>query len=49
MEKTFKKYEFVFVIALIILYVVVNSYARQNFGYTSFQSVIINNILFFKC
>lgn len=45
MEKIFKKYEFVFVIALIVLYVVVNSYARQNFGYTSFQSVIINTIL----
>ena len=45
MEKVFKKHEILFTIALIIIYVVANSYAMQNFGYTSVQSAIINTIL----
>lgn len=45
MEKTFKKHETLFTIALIIIYVVVNSYIMQNFGTSSYQSVIINTIL----
>lgn len=45
MEKTFKKHETLFTIALIIIYVVVNSYIMHNFGTSSYQSVIINTIL----
>lgn len=45
MEKIFKKHETLFTIALIIIYVVVNSYIMQNFGLVSYQSVIINTIL----
>ena len=45
MEKIFKKHETTFVITLIIVYVVVNSYLVQNFGYTSYQSAIVNTIL----
>ena len=45
MEKVFKKHEILFTILLIIIYVVVNSYLMQNFGYTSLQSVIVNTIL----
>ena len=45
MEKVFKKHETLFTIALIIIYVVANSYIMQNFGTTSYQSVIINTIL----
>ena len=45
MEKIFKKHETLFTIALIIIYVVVNSYIMQNFGLLSYQSVIINTIL----
>lgn len=44
MEKVFKKHETLFTILLIIIYVVVNSYLMQNFGYTSLQSVIANTI-----
>ena len=45
MEKIFKKHETLFAIALIIIYVVANSYIMQNFGLLSYQSVIINIIL----
>ena len=45
MEKVFKKHETLFTIALIIIYVITNSYIMQNFGLTSYQSVIINTIL----
>ena len=45
MEKTFKKHETLFVIGLIIIYVITNSYIIQNFGSSSYQSVIINTIL----
>ena len=45
MEKIFKKHETLFVIGLIIIYVVANSYMMQNFGYTSYQAVIVDTIL----
>lgn len=45
MEKIFKKYETLFTILLIVIYVVVNSYIIQNFGTSSYQSVIVNSIL----
>ena len=45
MERTFKKHETIFTIGLIVIYVVVNSYLMQNFGYTSIQSAIVNTIL----
>lgn len=45
MEKMFKKHETLFVIGLIIIYVVANSYMMQNFGYTSYQAVIVDTIL----
>ena len=45
MEKIFKKHELLFTIALIIIYVISNSYIIQNFGVTSYQSVIINTLL----
>ena len=45
MEKVFKKHETLFTIALIILYIATNSYIIQNFGITSYQSVVINTIL----
>ena len=45
MEKVVKKHETLFSIALIVIYVVVNSYLMQNYGYTSLQSVIVNTIL----
>lgn len=45
MEKIFKKHETFITIALIVIYVVVNSYLMQNFGYTSYQSVIVNTIM----
>ena len=45
MEKVFKKNETLFTIALIIIYVIANSYIMQNFGVSSYQSVIINTIL----
>lgn len=45
MEKVFNKHETLFTIALIIMYVVVNSYLMQNYGYTSVQSAIVNTIM----
>ena len=45
MEKVFKKNETLFTIALIIIYVIANSYIMQNFGVSSYQSVIINTLL----
>lgn len=44
MKKIFEKHETLCCILLIILYVVVNSYCIQNFGYTSYISFIINTI-----
>ena len=45
MEKIFRKHETLFTIALIIVYVVINSYIMQNFGTSSYQSVAMNTIL----
>lgn len=45
MEKLFKKHETIFTIGLIVIYVVVNSYLMQNYGYTSIQSAIANTIM----
>ena len=45
MERVFNKHEMLFTIALIVIYVVANSYLMQNFGYTSIQSVIVDTIL----
>lgn len=44
-EKLLKKHETIFTIGLIVIYVTVNSYLMQNFGYTSIQSVIVNTII----
>ncbi len=44
MEKIFKKHETLFCILLIILYIMINSYCMQSFGYTSFISFVINTI-----
>lgn len=44
-KKIFKKHEALFTIALIVIYVIVNSYFMQNFGYTSLQSAVGNTIL----
>lgn len=44
MKKIFEKHETLCCILLIILYVVVNSYCIQNFGYTSYIIFIINTI-----
>lgn len=43
--KIIKKHETIFTIGLIVIYVTVNSYLMQNFGYTSIQSVIVNTIM----
>ena len=45
MKNIFKKNETLFTIALIVIYVVLNSYLMQNFSYTSYQAVIANTIL----
>ncbi len=45
MKKTFERHESLFSILLIVIYVMVNSYMMQKFGYTSYQSVIINTIM----
>ena len=47
MEMIFKKHETLFTVGLIVIYVVLNSYMMQNFGYTSWQSAIVNTILSF--
>lgn len=44
MKKIFERHETLFCILLIILYVVVNSYSINNFGITSYKSMIINII-----
>lgn len=45
MGNIFKKHETLFVIALIVIYVLANSYMMQNYGYTSPESAIVNTIL----
>ena len=44
MKKLFKKYENLFCILLIIVYILVNSYCIQNFGIEDYRSTIINTI-----
>lgn len=44
MRRVFEKNETVFCIALIVLYVVTNSYCIQNFGTTDYRSAIINSL-----
>ena len=44
-EKKNKEKETLLTILLIAIYVVVNSYLMQNFGYTSLQSFIANTII----
>ena len=45
MKKIFEKHETLVSIALIVLYVVINSYCMQNFGLEDYRSTIINTIL----
>ena len=44
MKKIFEKHENLFVILLIVVYVVVNSYCMKNFGTTDYRSAIINTV-----
>ena len=44
MKKIFEKYEFLFCMMLIVIYIVVNSFCIQNFGVYDYRSVIINTI-----
>lgn len=45
MKKILEKNELLFSIISIIIYVVLNSYCVQNFGTTSYKSIIINTII----
>ncbi len=45
MERLFKKNETFCTIAFIMIYVLLNSYLIQNYGFTSIQSVMINTVL----
>ena len=45
MNKIFEKNETLFCMLLIIIYVVVNSFCVQNFGYTSSVSFVVNTVL----
>lgn len=45
MKNIFEKNETLFCIIIIVLYVVINSFCIQNFGYTSIYSLIINTII----
>ena len=47
MKKIFEKYELFFVLALIIAYIIINSYCIQNFGIEDYRSAIINTIFSF--
>ena len=44
MKKIFEKHEALFCIALIIIYILINSYCIQNFGTKDYRSTIINTI-----
>lgn len=44
MKKLFEKYEVLFCIALIVLYVAVNSFCMQNFGIGDWRSTVINTL-----
>lgn len=45
MKKILEKNELLFSIISIIIYVVLNSYYVQNFGTTSYKSIIINTLI----
>lgn len=47
MEKIFKKYETLFCILLIVIYILVNSYCMQEFGLLDYRSSIINTVFSF--
>lgn len=47
MSKIFEKYETLFSILLIILYIVINSFCINNFGISDYRSSIINTIFSF--
>jgi len=44
MSKVFEKYETLFCMLLIVLYIVINSICIQNFGLVDYRNVIINTI-----
>ena len=44
-EKFFEKYETLIAIALIVIYIVSNSFCMQNFGQTDFRSALVNGVL----
>lgn len=44
MKKLFEKYETLFCILLVLLYIIINSYCIQNFGLHDYRSAIINTI-----
>lgn len=44
MKKIFERYETLFCIMLIIIYILVNSYCIQNFGIQDYRSTIINTM-----
>ena len=45
MKKIFEKYETLFCILLIIVYIIVNSYCIQNFGIEDYRSTIVNFLI----
>lgn len=44
MKKIFEKYEAMFCILLIVLYIVINSFCLQSFGATDYRSTVINTL-----
>ena len=46
MKKIFKKYEFIFCMSLIILYIVINSICINNFWVADYRSLIINTLFY---
>lgn len=44
MKKIFEKHETLICILLIVVYVVINSYCKQNFGMADYRSTIINTL-----
>ena len=42
MKKVFERYETIFCILLVLLYIVINSYCIQNYGLTHYKSALIN-------
>lgn len=45
MKESLKKYETFISISLIVIYIILNSFCIQNFGLTSYKSIIINLLL----